>query len=159
MIFTDTKGRFILPGVSEIGTNMAVVKSKQGESELEFLNTARNLEVFTLKQLVSLIPKRYTFYIGVPISDLAHSIYAYLKRANSIFPTTVAESEQRLSYLHRAQGDLHALISEIEIAHTLLSFDVTVFEKWMSFITEEDRLIKGCIKHEREKRKKLMAQK
>ena len=43
---------------------MSVVKSQRSQSQLEFLRTARNLQIYTVQKCVNTIPKRYTFYIG-----------------------------------------------------------------------------------------------
>ena len=47
---------------------MSVVRSKRGVSEMEFLNTARQLELFTMRKCKNAIPKSYTFYLGQPLA-------------------------------------------------------------------------------------------
>lgn len=46
---------------------MSVPKGKRGESDVEFLRTARELQLYTIKKCVS-FPKRYTFYVSQPIA-------------------------------------------------------------------------------------------
>ena len=64
---------------------MAVLKSNRNESQLQFLDTARDLEIFTLRNCVK-FPKRYTFFITTEIVRLSQSVFNNVKAANSIFP-------------------------------------------------------------------------
>ena len=49
---------------------MAVLKSNRNESQLQFLDTARELGIFTLRNCVK-FPKRYTFFITTEIVRLS----------------------------------------------------------------------------------------
>lgn len=49
---------------------MSVVKSEQGESRVQFLETGRNIYKAVMALCVKL-PKRYTFYIGRSIYETA----------------------------------------------------------------------------------------
>lgn len=82
---------------------MSVIKSKRGESEMEFIHTARELEIYTIKKCIG-FPKRYTFYLAKPISDSAVRIHTYSKMANSIYPTNQHEAQMRRDYLLRANA-------------------------------------------------------
>ena len=59
---------------------MSVLKSQRGLSEMEFLNNARKLEMYTIRRCVNTIPKRYTFYIGQNLASITTSIYANAKK-------------------------------------------------------------------------------
>ena len=59
---------------------MSVIKSQRGLSEMEFLNNARKLEIYTIRRCVNTIPKRYTLYLGQHLADAATQIYANTKR-------------------------------------------------------------------------------
>jgi len=69
---------------------MSVLKSKRGESAVQFLETARELEIYTIKQCAK-FPKRFMFLITNDIVSLAKSVYNDVKSANSIYPTNSAE--------------------------------------------------------------------
>ena len=60
---------------------MSVIKSKREESVVEFVNTARELNIFSIRQCTK-FPKRYTFYSIQKIADLADSIYESVVKAN-----------------------------------------------------------------------------
>lgn len=46
---------------------MSVIKSQRSNSAVEFLHTARELELFTIRKVVN-FPKRYTFYVSQPLA-------------------------------------------------------------------------------------------
>lgn len=53
---------------------MSVLKSQRGESAVQFLDTARELEIYTIKQCAK-FPKRYMFLITKDIVALASAVY------------------------------------------------------------------------------------
>ena len=61
---------------------MSVVKGERTESKVQFLYSARELQIYSIKKCTS-FPKRYTFYVSQPIANLATSIYENVKRGNS----------------------------------------------------------------------------
>ena len=64
---------------------MSVIKSNRSESEMEFIHTARQLQIYSIQKCVG-FPKRYTFYVSQPIANSATRIYEDVRRANSIYP-------------------------------------------------------------------------
>ena len=59
-------------------SNMSVIKSNRSESEMEFIHTARQLQIYSIQKCVG-FPKRYTFYVSQPIADMATKIHDYVK--------------------------------------------------------------------------------
>lgn len=53
---------------------MSVIKSQRSNSAVEFLHTARELELFTIRKVVN-FPKRYTFYVSQPLAASAASVH------------------------------------------------------------------------------------
>ena len=76
---------------------MAVVKSRRGESPVQFLETARELEVYTLAQCAR-FPKSFMFLITQELAQLARGVLNDIKSANSIFPANAAEAQMRLDF-------------------------------------------------------------
>lgn len=68
---------------------MSVLKSKRGESAMQFLETARELEVYTIRQCAR-FPKRFMFLITKDIVALSKAVYNNVKAANSVYPTGYA---------------------------------------------------------------------
>ena len=137
------------------GDLMSVIRSKQNESELEFLRTARNLQIYTVQKCVNTIPKRYTFYVGTGLAESAASIYQNAKRGNSIYPLNQHEVQIRRDYFLRAYAELQSLVSQIEVAYELLHFDEKVLHEWAALINSEMKLIRAVIKKDRQRYKDL----
>lgn len=129
---------------------MSVLKQKRGESKMQFLETARQLEIFTLQNCVK-FPKRYTFFITTEIVRLAQSVYNNVKSANSVFPSGQLEMELRREYLTRANCDLQCLISQLDVAKEMFGEQVksTTWCTWMDLIEEEAKLISAVKKNDK----------
>ena len=134
---------------------MSVIRSKRGESEAEFLATARKLQIFTIQKCVNTIPKRYTFFIATPIADCARRVYENVKRGNSINPTNAHEVQLRRDWFLQANAELYNLVSQIEVAYEMLHFDPAVMQEWSGLISTEIKLVKGIMKADRERYKTL----
>ena len=135
---------------------MAVLKKDREQSSVQFLDTARKLEVLTIKNCLK-FPKRYTFFITTEIVRLSQSVYNNLKSANSIFPTIQADVQIRREYFIKANCDLQALISQLDIAKEVIESDIksSVWCEWMDLIEEEAKLIASVKKSDRERYKNL----
>ena len=134
---------------------MSVIRSKRNESELEFLNTARKLQAFTIQKCVNTIPKRYTFFIANHLADSATAIYENVKRANSIYPLNQHEAQMRRDYFLRAYAELQSMVSQVELAHEILHFDTKVLHDWAELISNELKLVSAVMKKDRERYKNL----
>ena len=133
---------------------MSVIKSNRAESEMEFIHTARQLQIHTIQKCVN-FPKRYTFYVSQPIAECATRIHEYVKCANSIYPVNQHEVQMRRDYLLRANAELFSLISQIEVANELFGIEADKMKYWMEIVEKEIRLVKGTMKKDRERYKDL----
>lgn len=133
---------------------MSVPEPKRDTSEIHFLNRAREIEKYTIQKCVN-FPKRYTFYVSQPLVALATQIHTDVKIGNSIFPTNGHEAQMRLDYFIKAKAELNSLVAQIEIAKELFSISDESMIYWMSLVDEEIALLKGLIKSERCKYRKM----
>lgn len=133
---------------------MSVVKSKRKESALQFLDTASQLHIYSIKQCVK-FPKRYTFYVSQNISDTASEILKCVKSANSIFPTNVHEMQVRRDYFLRAYAETQSLISLINDAKELFDISGTAMTGWMELIQTELKLLRGIMKTDKQRYGKI----
>lgn len=133
---------------------MAVIKSERTESEMEFVHTARQLQIYTIQKVVN-FPKRYTFYVSQPIANAATRIHEDVKMANSIYPTNQHEAQMRRDYLLRANAELNSLASQLEVAHELFGVEENAMKFWAGLIVSEIALVKGTMKKDRERYKNL----
>lgn len=133
---------------------MSVIKSKRGESAVEFLHTARELRIFTIQKCVR-FPARYGPYVAEPMVKTAVSIHENVERANRIYPSTREQADLRLDYLTVAKWSVESLVSQISVAGELLDLSEETMQHWMELVDRETRLIAGIIKKDRERYKKL----
>ena len=133
---------------------LSVIKSKRSESEMEFVNNARKLQIHTIQKCVG-FPKRYTFYVSQPIASCATRIHEYVKCANSIYPTNQHEVQIRRDYMLRTNAELNSLVSQIEVANELFSLGADVMKYWLDIVEYEIRLVKGAMKKDKERYKDL----
>ena len=133
---------------------MSVIKSKRAESEMEFIHTARQLQIHTIQKCVN-FPKRYTFYVSQPLAAAATRIHEYVKCANSIYPLNRHEVQMRRDYLIRAKAELNSMISQLEVANELFGIEGDKMKFWVDIIDREIRLVKGTMKKDRERYKDL----
>ena len=133
---------------------LSVIKSKRTTSEMEFIATARRLEIYSIQKCVN-FPKRYTFYISQPIANAATRIYEDVKRANSIYPMNQHEVQIRRDYLLHANAELQSMVSQLEVAQELFGIEMDTLKYWVDIIDTEIRLVKAVIKSDRERYKNL----
>lgn len=133
---------------------MSVIKGKRNQSSIEFLHTARTLQIHTIRKCAGM-PKRYTFYLGQPIALCAGRIHQYAKIANSIYPTNAHEYQMRRDYLLKAYAETNNLVAQIETAAELIQLDERQLKYWMEIISNELRLLKGALRSDKERFGKL----
>lgn len=127
---------------------MSVIKSKRDESEMEFLNKARELQIYSIRKCAH-FPKRYTFYVSQPLAASATRIHEYVKLGNSVYPTNAHEAQLRVDYFLKARAELNNLVSQIEVAAELFEFEPNVMKHWMELVSTELRLVTALIKSDR----------
>lgn len=133
---------------------MSVIKNKRNESKMQFLETANEIHLFTIKQAVK-FPKKYTFYVSQKLSDCACAGHAYVKRGNSIYPTNAHEVQLRRDYFLHAYAEFQNLISQINIAYNLFPIPEKTIVAWMGLINDELRLLKSVLKNDKARYKNL----
>ena len=141
-----TRGSVVVP--------LAVIKSKRSTSEMEFLATARKLEIYTIQKCVN-FPKRYTFYVSQPIANCSTRIYEGVKRGNSIYPTNQHEAQMRRDNFLNAYAELQSMVSQLEVAQELFGIEPDTLKYWMEMVNAELLLIRAVLKNDRERYKNL----
>ena len=133
---------------------MSVIRSARSTSVVQFLHTARALQIYTIQKCVS-FPKRYTFYVSQPLAAIATRIYEDVKRGNSIYPSNQHEAQIRRDYFLNAEAELQNLISQVEVAYELFQFDTNVMTHWMEMVDTELKLLKAVLKSDKSRYKDL----
>lgn len=134
---------------------MSVIKSKRRVSGVQFLETARDLDLFTMKTCIKYVSKRYTFYLSQPTVLVASNIHSCVKRGNSIFPSTKRDVEMRREQFIMAGAELQNLISKINIIYEMFALPENIAIKWLELIDTELSLVKSVIKKDEERYKDI----
>lgn len=133
---------------------MSVIKSKRNTSTMEFLATARKLQIYTIQKCVN-FPKRYTFYVSQPLANAATRVYEYVKCANSIYPLNQHEAQLRRDCLIKANAELNSIASQLEVAQELFGIDMETLMYWAEMVNTEIKLVKAVMKNDRDRYKDL----
>ena len=147
-------------GLAVRNIDVSVLKSKRDVSAVQYVETARELLIFTLQKCLK-FPKRYTFFITTEIVRLAQDVFNCVKSANSIFVTNAHELQLRRDYLTKANCALQCLISHLDIAKSVIgSNDIKSesWKRWMDFIELEAKLIAAVKKSDKERHSKFAHQ-
>ncbi len=136
---------------------MSVRVDQRKESQCEFLNTAHELEKYTIQLSMreNAIPKRYRFTLGLPLCNAARSLNQNITYANSIYPTTKAEYEMRRTYQLKARAELQNLFELMRIATELLPIKNSVVEEWVRMAHTEDVVLRKWIQSDKQRYKEL----
>lgn len=142
--------RIIYEGVIFI----SVLKNKRGESKVQFLETAREIHVFTIKQAVK-FPNKYKYCIANDMVKTAFDAHMAVKEANSINPKTKSHARMREERFMIAYAKYQSLVSCVFVAEEFVDFSNTAITEWMTLINNELELLKRIITSDRERYKGL----
>lgn len=120
-----------------------VLARLRNESSVEFLETSRNLEIYTFQRLKKL-PRRHNHFRQM-LEDFAVKVYNNCKLANSVFLKDEESLEKRTNYFDKALSNLYLLSSQIDIAKELkLCSAITNYQwaRWLGLIYKDIELIK-----------------
>lgn len=142
--------RGLSPHVIRKDDDMSVLKNERSLSKVEFLDKARRIEKITMTIAVKL-PKRWTFFLGQPIANLAFNALNCVKAANSLFPENPHEVQTRRDYFIKALSYYSALISQMEIVADFIHIDSNNYQTWSAMVFEEIKLIKAVMKSDKKR--------
>lgn len=119
---------------------MSVYKSKRGESSVQFIETARQLEAHTFACCMK-APKRYERFLTGRIMELSSEVHDRVRAANNIWPTNRHEAQLLYdSILQNPEG--YGWIHK-------------AMQRWGDLICEEAKLIAAVKKNDRQRYKDL----
>lgn len=95
---------------------MSVYKSKRGESSVQFIETARQLEAHTFACCMK-APKRYERFLTGRIMELSSEVHDRVRAANNIWPTNRHEAQLRRDELMRANNALQNLSPKLQLLY------------------------------------------
>lgn len=126
---------------------MSVRANKRKASQMEFINSAHELEMYTIRLSVreNAIPKRYRYILGKPLCDAARRLNQYVIYANSIYPKIKGDYELRSHYQQMALAELQNIFELMRIVSELLPIKGTVLSEWTGIARKEDKALRSWI--------------
>lgn len=142
---------------------MSVVKSMRGESAMQFVETARKLELHAFS-VCTKAPKRYMPFLTARIFKLASIIHEEVRAANNIFPKNQHEAQMRRDHLTNANIALQNLSPKLTLLYDAIlqnpekcSWIDHAMQEFGEYIIEESKLISKVKKADNERFKTLPA--
>jgi hypothetical protein len=134
---------------------MSVIKSKRKTSAVQFLETARDIELHSLKQITKFKNKYKKF--GDLILEIVFKFFNCVKEGNSIYTDTKEKIAERTRYFDLSMRQLYSLISQVDIAKELNVGDISSYgwQHWMELIDNELQLLKLVKASDKEKLKEI----
>lgn len=141
---------------------MSVLKNNRDESNMQFLDNMKLLHYFTINYCIEM-PKRWDRFLTEDICKLATRALVGVKLANSTYPTNQDERQIRKNAFNDAYGSLEAMVTLVDnlydycenSGNTDFKLNLNKVEKWIDAISIEMKLIKGVMKKDNERFKKL----
>lgn len=140
---------------------MSVYKSKRGESSVQFIETARQLEAHTFACCMK-APKRYERFLTGRIMELSSEVHDRVRAANNIWPTNRHEAQLRRDELTRANIALQNLDPKLQLLYEAARQNPEgckwigkAMEQWGTMIAEEAKLLAAVRKKDRQRYKDL----
>ena len=140
----------------------SVHKRLRKETELQFMQTAWELQ-FELTKFVMReknLPKKWRLVLGCPIVEKVDELVDNLTYANCIYPTSISDVELREKYQQMAVANCwqlqNKLVRMIECVETV---KIEKIETVINLLSDAENLIKKWKKSDRERYKKLFADK
>lgn len=114
-------------------------------SELEFYKNGTEIRAEITRYLTNEkhVPKRYRFIFTIPGIDLARKLMEEITAANTIYPTTAAELEQRRAHQNEAIVACEQIIQHLQWLIDTLSVNVSDFDIVVEKINKEVALLKN----------------
>lgn len=130
---------------------MSVLARNRGVSAMEFLNSAHELELFTIRRSAHDIPKAYTFVLRVPLCESARRINQNLVYANSIYPTSKEDYAKRRGFQRMAILECENMLELLRLTSEVLPIKDTILEPWTGYILSVEKLTKLWFKSDKER--------
>lgn len=122
---------------------MSVIKNKRGVSRSQYLDTASELQEFTMNQCKKLYCTNNpaTIVIANLLAQLSAEVHIYTKQAN-IDKLNELNPSMYYECLWKAYASLSGLVSQINVAYERFNFEERTKIAWMALIAEEENLLK-----------------
>lgn len=140
----------------------SVHKRLRKETELQFMQTAWELQ-FELTKFVMReknLPKKWRLVLGCPIVEKVDELVDNLTYANCIYPTSISDVELREKYQQMAVANCWQLQNKlVRMIECIETVKIEKMENVINLLSDAESLIKKWKKSDKERYKKLFAEK
>lgn len=126
---------------------MSVIKAMRGESAMQFIETARRLELHAFS-VCTKAPKRYAPLLTNRIFELASTVHEEVRAANNIYPHNQHEAQMRRDHLINANIALQNLSPKLTLLYDAILQNPEkcpwidhAMKEFGEYITDEAQLI------------------
>ena len=124
-------------------------------SNVEFVNTARQLKIRICQAVANKNYKAFTFYGSQKLAEYAMELFHLCNNAN-IYPTNRQEVEYRQLQIKLAQSMLSTLSAQFMDVDDMLHFKDSTRKECSDLMEQEDRLLKGVLESDRKRFSRLV---
>ena len=111
---------------------MSVIEPLRNLSEVQYLEDARKLEIYTFQRTIKM-PKRYNHFKKV-LENCAINCYNNCKLGNSIFLKDEESLKERKHKFEKALQNLYIMSSQIDIARELKLCERITNKQWAHWL-------------------------
>lgn len=140
---------------------MSVIKAIRGESSMQFVETARRLELHAFS-VCTKAPKRYGPLLTNRIFELCSIVHEEVRAANNIYPKNRHETQMRRDHLTNANIALQNLSPKLTLLYDTILLNPEkcpwidhAMQEFGEYITDEAQLISKVKKSDNERFKNL----
>lgn len=140
---------------------MSVIKAMRGESSMQFVETARRLELHAFS-VCTKAPKRYGPLLTNRIFELASTVHEEVRAANNIYPVNKHEAQMRRDHLTNANIALQNLSPKLTLLYDAILQNPEkcpwidhAMKEFGEYIVDEAQLISKVKKSDNERFKNL----
>jgi len=124
---------------------MSVLKSKRGESELEFYHTAAEIRVTAVRFVMNekIVPKRWRPVFTFPMVQRVNAMMDNITAANTIYPVNEHELEMRRDYQNKAIINVEQIMQYLQFMLETLDLNADKFQTLTELLVKEAKLLRG----------------
>lgn len=128
---------------------------ERGDSAVAFIDTAILLSSRIKQSCANANHKKYTFYGLQDLSRYSSELVKLCHQANQLYPSNERIATERAILLKKALGLLITMGSLFGECERTIGFSTGVLEEVSKLMEKEDTLLKGIIKSDAERAKRL----
>lgn len=124
---------------------MSVLKSKRGESELEFYHTATEIRAIAVRLVMNenIVPKRWRPVFTFPMVQKVNGLIDSITAANTIYPVNEHELEMRRDYQNAAIIKVEQILQHLQFMLETLQFSADKLQPITELLVKEAQLLRG----------------